>query len=49
MVALTGSGLDADRRRVAGAGFDRHLVKPVEFVVLEALLADFADIPDTTP
>jgi signal transduction histidine kinase/ActR/RegA family two-component response regulator len=30
LVALTGWGQDDDRRRSAAAGFDRHLVKPVE-------------------
>jgi len=35
LVALTGYGLADDQRRVLEAGFDRHLVKPVD---LEALL-----------
>ena len=30
MVAITGWGQDADRQRARDAGFDRHLVKPVE-------------------
>jgi signal transduction histidine kinase/ActR/RegA family two-component response regulator len=30
MVAITGWGQDADRERAREAGFDRHLVKPVE-------------------
>ena len=30
LVALTGWGQDEDRRRSAEAGFDRHLVKPVD-------------------
>ncbi len=29
MVALTGWGMDADRKRTRDAGFDHHLVKPV--------------------
>lgn len=29
MVALTGWGMEADRRRTKNAGFDHHLVKPV--------------------
>jgi CheY-like chemotaxis protein len=29
MVAITGWGMDADRKRTEEAGFDRHLVKPV--------------------
>ena len=29
LVAVTGYGQDSDRRRSAGAGFERHLVKPI--------------------
>jgi CheY-like chemotaxis protein len=39
-VALTGFGLDADRRRSCEAGFDHHLVKPVEPEMLLRLLED---------
>lgn len=39
LVALTGWGQDDDRRRTAEAGFDYHLVKPVEFESLKSLLA----------
>ena len=39
LVALTGWGQEEDRRRSAEAGFDRHLVKPVEPADLEGLLA----------
>jgi PAS domain S-box-containing protein len=39
LVALTGWGQDEDRRRSREAGFDEHLVKPVEFAALEKLLA----------
>jgi CheY-like chemotaxis protein len=38
LVALTGWGQDGDRRRGAEAGFDAHLVKPVEFGELRAIL-----------
>jgi signal transduction histidine kinase len=38
MVALTGWGMDADRRRTAEAGFDRHLVKPVAIPQLVEVL-----------
>ena len=41
MIALTGWGQDEDRRRSQEAGFDRHLVKPVDPLVLEKLLSDF--------
>jgi CheY-like chemotaxis protein len=40
LVALTGWGQQEDRRRTAGAGFVRHLVKPVEPTALEAVLAE---------
>jgi PAS domain S-box-containing protein len=38
-VALTGYGGDGDRRRSEETGFLAHLVKPVEFAVLQQLLA----------
>lgn len=38
MIALTGWGQDADRRKSKEAGFDGHLVKPVDFMELLALL-----------
>ena len=39
LVALTGWGQAEDRRRAREAGFDEHLVKPVELAALRALLA----------
>jgi signal transduction histidine kinase/CheY-like chemotaxis protein len=39
-IAITGWGQDDDRRRSAAAGFDQHLVKPVDPAVLEQLLGD---------
>ena len=38
LVALTGWGADEDRRRSEEAGFDHHLVKPVEFETVQSLL-----------
>jgi PAS domain S-box-containing protein len=38
LVALTGWGQDEDRRRAREAGFDHHLVKPVDPQELRALL-----------
>ena len=40
LAALTGWGQQEDRRRTAEAGFDRHLVKPLQPEMLEGLLAD---------
>ena len=39
LVALTGWGLEEDRRLAAEAGFDRHVVKPVEASTLREILA----------
>ncbi len=39
LVAMTGYGQEEDRRRSRAAGFDHHLVKPVEPGALEELLA----------
>jgi CheY-like chemotaxis protein len=39
LVATTGWGQDEDRRRSAEAGFDRHLVKPIDVAELRELLA----------
>jgi CheY-like chemotaxis protein/two-component sensor histidine kinase len=38
IVALTGWGQDEDRRRSAEAGFDEHLVKPLDFSALVSIL-----------
>ena len=39
LVALTGWGQEEDRRRSRAAGFDRHLVKPIDGQALTDLLA----------
>jgi CheY-like chemotaxis protein len=39
LVALTGYGGEEDRRRSLAAGFDHHMVKPIDFDALRALLA----------
>jgi signal transduction histidine kinase/DNA-binding response OmpR family regulator len=45
LVALTGYGGQGDRERAASAGFDAHLVKPVEFEELSAVLDRLATPP----
>ena len=39
LIALTGYGRDEDRQRSRNAGFDAHLVKPVDITALNTLLA----------
>jgi PAS domain S-box-containing protein len=43
LVALTGYGQPEDRARTRAAGFDDHLVKPVEFPALERAIAGAAE------
>ncbi|HEY0337204.1 MAG TPA: PAS domain S-box protein [Burkholderiales bacterium] len=38
LIAMTGYGQEDDRKRSRDAGFDHHLVKPVDLAVLAALL-----------
>ena len=38
LVALTGWGQDDDRRKTAAAGFDHHLLKPLDVAALAALV-----------
>lgn len=38
LVAVSGYGQPEDRLRTRDAGFDHHLIKPVELAVLQALL-----------
>jgi CheY-like chemotaxis protein len=40
LVATTGWGQDEDRRRSKEAGFDHHMVKPIEPTKLQRLLAE---------
>ncbi len=40
LIALTGWGQDDDKQKTRDAGFDQHLVKPVEAEVIRHLLAD---------
>jgi PAS domain S-box-containing protein len=45
LVALTGWGQDEDRRQSKEAGFDHHMVKPVDFNALMSLLAGLKVTP----
>ncbi len=45
LVALTGWGQESDRRRSQEAGFDTHLVKPLDLDKLTALLAQLPSHP----
>ena len=38
IVAMTGWGREQDRARTVAAGFDAHLVKPVDLATLSRLL-----------
>jgi CheY-like chemotaxis protein len=40
LVAPTGWGQDDDREKSRNAGFDAHLLKPVDHTVLSKLLAE---------
>jgi CheY-like chemotaxis protein len=40
LIAVTGYGQAEDRERSQAAGFDHHLVKPIDLEVLRALLAE---------
>ena len=43
MIALTGYGQASDKARSLAAGFDYHLVKPVDYEQLKALLAEIQE------
>jgi len=47
VVAVTGWGQEKDRAKTRAAGFDAHLVKPVQFDELNRLLAEFNKAPST--
>jgi CheY-like chemotaxis protein len=38
MIALTGWGQEEDRRRTSDAGFDAHLIKPIDPVEVMRLI-----------
>jgi CheY-like chemotaxis protein/two-component sensor histidine kinase len=45
LVAVTGYGQDADKDRAAAAGFDRHLVKPVDLGKVEEVVNELCRTP----
>jgi PAS domain S-box-containing protein len=49
LIALSGWGRDDDRRRTAEAGFDHHLVKPLDLDQLSRLLAPVAGSQKAAP
>lgn len=49
LIALTGWGQEEDRRKSSDAGFDAHLVKPVDHVQLLELLSTTASRPLAAP
>ena len=49
IVALTGWGQEDDRRRSREAGFDTHMVKPVDHEVLLKLLTSISGSDDAVP
>jgi PAS domain S-box-containing protein len=49
LVALTGWGRDEDRARTTEAGFDEHLTKPVDALVLLQVIAMHRREPQSTP
>jgi CheY-like chemotaxis protein len=45
LIALTGYGRPEDRERSKDAGFDRHLVKPVDIGELKEIIDAIANCP----
>jgi PAS domain S-box-containing protein len=45
LVALTGYGQESDRQLSQEAGFDHHLVKPVDFAKVQSILSEVAEQP----
>ena len=48
LVAVTGYGQDSDRRRSKEAGFDAHLVKPIQLPELDALINNLGEAAAST-
>jgi len=48
LVAVTGYGQEEDRQKARDAGFDHHMVKPIDASLLMATLANLAEPQSTT-
>jgi CheY-like chemotaxis protein len=48
IIALTGYGQDSDRQLAEEAGFDSHLTKPVDLVMVEQLLTTSRSKPGSS-
>ena len=46
LIAVTGYGQEEDRRRSLDAGFDYHLVKPLNFAELKNKLSELRAVPE---
>jgi signal transduction histidine kinase len=49
LIAVTGWGQPQDQRRSREAGFDRHLVKPIDLDALSSVLSSFTGRPGAPP
>jgi CheY-like chemotaxis protein len=49
LIAMTGYGQNDDRKRSQEAGFNAHLVKPLDLDVLKTLLAEFTAATSESP
>jgi CheY-like chemotaxis protein len=47
LIAVTGYGEDEDRRLARAAGYDHHLLKPVDLDQLERLLRREQSVPNS--
>jgi len=47
LVAVTGHGSDAHRAKTRAAGFDEHLLKPVDLDVMDTVLASVRESLET--
>ena len=45
-IAISGLGMEEDRRQSKGAGFSAHLTKPVTLTVLEQALVEVLTAPE---